>query len=97
MGQESKIEKTVKSYARSKGFYVRKFKSPGNRAVPDSLFLSPAGVVVFIEFKAPGKEPSPTQQREINEINKRNGRAYAVDSITKGKEIIDSILKVTVL
>ena len=89
MGQESDIEKKVSKYAREKGCYVRKFKSPGNRGVPDKLFLAPNGDVFFIEFKSPGKKPTALQQREIDEIKKRRGHAYCVDSRELGVLIVD--------
>ena len=93
MGKESNIEKAVSKYAREKGCYVRKFKAPSNRGVPDKLFLSPHGKVFFIEFKAPGKEPTDLQAREIREINNRKGHAHWVDSISGGKAIVNLFLK----
>lgn len=92
-GQESKIEKAVKAYAKKKGCYVRKFKSPSQRGVPDSLFLSPYGKVFFIEFKAPGKEPTDLQARELREINNRSGNGHWTDSTVGGKAIVDLYLK----
>lgn len=92
-GEEAKIEKAVSTYAKQKGYYVRKFKSTSQRGVPDRLFLSPSGKVVFIEFKAPGKGPTALQTREINEINSRSGNACWVDSILQGKFTIDSYLE----
>lgn len=93
--QESKIESTVCRYAASKGCYVRKFKAPGQRGVPDRLFLTPNGVVFFIEFKAPGKEliSDGLQAREIREIKKRNGNATWTNNVAAGKDIIDYYLK----
>ena len=93
MGKESLTEKAVKKYAREKGCYVRKFKSPSQRGVPDSLFLTPFGKVFFIEFKAPGKEPTDLQAREIREINNRSGNAHWTDCRVAGKKIVDLYLK----
>ena len=96
MGKESEIEGKVCNYARGKGCYTRKFKSPGNRGVPDRLFMTPAGVVFFIEFKAPGKTPTALQQREINLINKNKGNAFWVDSVIDGRDIVDKLLRIEV-
>jgi len=93
MGQESQIEKKAKAYARQHGFWVRKFKSPGNRAAPDSIFMSPKGVVFFIEFKAPGKKPTAAQLRELLLISKQGGNSYWVDSFENAKEIVSFYLK----
>jgi len=97
MGQESQIEKAVKDYARNKGCYVRKFKSPNHRGVPDSLFLTPYGTVFFIEFKAPGKLPTSLQAREMTEINKRKGNACWVESFEEGKKIVDGYMRIKIL
>jgi hypothetical protein len=88
-GQEAKIEKAVCDYARVKGCYVRKFASPNHRGVPDRLFIGPKGNVFFLEFKAPGKEPTALQHRELEEIRKRGVPASWVDSIDGGKQFID--------
>ncbi len=89
MGEESKIENAVAKYARKKGFWVRKFKSPGNRGAPDKIFMSPKGDVFFIEFKAPGKEPTALQHREIAMIKLHKGHAFWTDSVDGGKAIVD--------
>jgi hypothetical protein len=89
MGKESVIETAVCKYAKEKGFYVRKFKAPGNRGVPDRIFLSPHGVWFTIEFKAPGKEPTTLQKREIDLIKKNKGVAFVCDNLEEGEMIID--------
>jgi hypothetical protein len=89
MGREAKIEKAVVAYAREKGCYVRKFKSPGQRAVPDRIFITPQGVVFFIEFKAEGEEPTALQFRELNLIQEHTTSADWVDNIKQGKAMVD--------
>lgn len=96
MGEEAKIEKDVCKYARSKGCYVRKFSSPSRAGVPDQLFITPAGVVFFIEFKAPGKEPTPLQARELDLIAKNMGNAHWADAVNDGKAIVDQYLKIEI-
>jgi len=90
MGKESVIETAVCTYAKGKGFYVRKFKAPGNRGVPDRIFLSPSGVWFTIEFKAPGGKTTALQNREKALIERNNGRCYVVDNVEYGREIIES-------
>src|SRR6187431_3348818 len=72
MGAESHLEKSICDYARKSGFLVFKFSSPGHRAVPDRLFISPYGTCVFIEVKAPGKTPTPLQARELERLRDYN-------------------------
>ena len=86
---EKKIEVAVKDYARSKGFLAYKFTSPGHIGVPDGLFISPVGFVIFMEFKQTGKKPTAMQQREIDRINQHGVLALVVDSVEQGKGLID--------
>lgn len=89
MAQEAKIETAVCKYAKEQGCYVRKFKSSNQRGVPDRLFITPSGVVFFIEFKAPGKKPSDLQRRELNLIESNGGNAEYADSIESGKSWVN--------
>lgn len=85
---EKKIEGKVVDYAKKKGCWVRKFTSPGTRAVPDRVF-GYNGAVWFIEFKAEGKDATKLQKNEHAAMRKTGLRVYVVDSITKGNAIID--------
>lgn len=89
MGEEAKLEKKACDYARNKGCYVRKFSSPSNRGVPDRLFITPGGVVFFIEFKAFGKKPTALQLRESREILQHGVSAFCVDDYDKAVHVID--------
>ena len=86
---EKQIEKQVKDYAWSKGWLAYKFTSPGHVGVPDGLFISPSGRVIFMEFKQTGKLATPMQLREIDRINQHHVLALVVDSVEQGKTIID--------
>lgn len=90
MGPEATIEKAVCEYAKSKGWLVYKFTSPGHLGVPDRLFILPGGKVIFIEFKAPGKEPTPAQDREIRRIQTQGCHVWVCSDIEKGKAIVDA-------
>ena len=86
---ESKIENVVCKYAKSKGWLVYKFVSPGNRGVPDRVMLR-NGVIIFVEFKAAGKQPNKLQHNVINRIRKAGFKVYIVDSIDIGKKTLSS-------
>lgn len=62
--RESKIEQALTRRVKELGGMCEKFVSPGRRGVPDRLVTLPGGVIVFVELKAPNKEPSQTQQRD---------------------------------
>ena len=87
---EKDIEKAVKEYARSKGWLAYKFTSPGHAFVPDGLFISSTGTVLFMEFKRPGGKATPGQLREMQRIEEHFVPAYVVDSVEYGREIIDA-------
>lgn len=59
---EKDIERKFKVQLEADGrFRVVKFVSPGNTGVPDRMVLGPRGFVAFVEFKLPGKTPTPKQ------------------------------------
>ncbi len=80
MGLEKKLEKRCCDVARAHGWYTRKFSSPSNRGVPDRIFVKD-GDVVFIEFKAPGNEPTRLQEHEIKELTEHGANATWTDNI----------------
>ena len=80
MGLEKKLEKRCTDIAKANGFYSRKWSAPSNRGVPDRIFIG-NGKVFFIEFKAPGNEPTKLQDHEINQINLHGGHADWVDNV----------------
>jgi hypothetical protein len=60
--RESSIEKKVCDKAELEfGVPNLKMAKTGKRGDPDRLFLIPGGKPLFIEFKAPGKEPTLLQ------------------------------------
>lgn len=90
--RESRIEKKVSDYAKSLGWLCYKFSSPGNRAVPDRIYMRDS-IVFFIEFKAPGKEPSKLQTHEHIKIGQYGVRVFVIDDTQKGIELFDKIEK----
>ena len=90
---ESKVENEVCDYAKKTyGFIPYKFTSPARRSVPDRLFIGPGGLHFFIEFKAPGKLPTPKQTREINRLISLGHLVYVIDNISIGKQLVDCLV-----
>lgn len=87
---EKEIEKAVKRYAESQGWLTRKWVSPGHNFVPDQIFISPTGQVIFIEMKREGLKPSAGQLREQERLRKQGCLVYVVDSVALGKEVVDA-------
>jgi hypothetical protein len=86
---EREIESAVVKYAKSKGFWERKFNSKG---VPDRILISPTGLVGFIEFKKEGEELSKLQYHTCMELTDRNIDVRMIDDIILGRLVIDEWL-----
>ena len=86
-GPEAKIEDAVSKFAKSLGWMCLKFVSPSNNGVPDRILLRD-GETFFIEFKAPGKEPTLLQKRIHKSLNDQGFDVYVVDDIQRGKRLL---------
>lgn len=96
--RESKVEKKGNAYAESRGWMVMKFVSPGTRAVADRIYIrEKAGPqymglgpkrTVFIEWKAPGEEPTPQQYKRGRDIIAHGAEWYWADCLEDVIEIL---------
>ena len=66
--EETPVEQYLTREIAKLGGTAYKFNSEQRRAVPDRLCVLPGRVVIFVECKRPGKEPTPAQQREIDRL-----------------------------
>ena len=87
--RESSVEGRAKRYARSLGYWVRKFKSPGRRSAPDDIFKHRYGIPFFIEFKAHGKPATALQLEEHAEMRAAGLTVYVCDNFDDAKAILD--------
>jgi hypothetical protein len=87
--RESSLESRAKRYAKSLGYWVRKFQSPGKRSAPDDIFANPFGFVFFIEFKARNKPPTANQLEEHAEMRAHGLTVYVVDNYADACAILD--------
>lgn len=85
--RESKIEREVCKYAKETGWLCYKFSSPGNRGVPDRIFIR-KGRIVFIEFKATGNKPTKLQESIISKMRMQGIEVSIIDNIENGKYIL---------
>lgn len=83
------IEKDIENYLKRKcpGLCL-KFTSPGRVGVPDRILLH-KGLVHFIEVKAPGRQPRPSQRVVFKEFEREGHKVHVVDSY----ESVDLLLK----
>lgn len=85
---EGPIQKSVVDYARRKGILARKYRNENRRSEPDYIFMW-SGRCMFIEFKATGKTATEAQLRAHKKLMERGMIVFVIDSVDKGKEIID--------
>ena len=85
---ERDIEASTCRAAKRRGWYSRKFTSPGHRSAPDRIWLR-NGICVFVEFKAPGKKPTPKQAAEHARLRGFGFRVFVIDTFDLGQQVLD--------
>lgn len=86
--RERDIEKYLVDKIKNVGGKAYKFISPGNAGVPDRLVLLPGGKIIFVELKAPGKEPTPLQLVQHRRIQNLGFRVLVIDN----KQAVDNLI-----
>lgn len=86
---ERNIERIVTKYALNQGFLSYKFTSPNNRGVPDRIFISPKGQIIFVEFKQKGKWLTRLQNFIFNKLETRGCKIYVANDVLEGMAILD--------
>lgn len=76
---ESPLEDFACAEAEKAGWLVRKLQWVGRRNAPDRFFAKD-GRVVLIEFKRPGGQPRPGQEKEIARLRGAGVEVYACDN-----------------
>lgn len=88
--KESHIEKYLIERIEAMGGLCWKFASPGTKGVPDRVVVL-NGTTVFVEVKAPGEYPRPLQNKRIEQIRARGGRAGYVSTIEEVDELVNHL------
>ena len=78
--REKAIERKLVQSVTHMGGLALKFTSPGMAGVPDRLLLFPNGKIVFVEMKAPGKQPTKLQRLRHAQLRDLGFRVYVIDS-----------------
>ena len=88
---EAEVRDPVVKYAKSKKVvHIRMhFGRGATVGWPDDLFLFRAGVTLFVEFKATGKQPSAIQEKKLKALREQGHFAYVIDDETAGTNLID--------
>ena len=87
---EQFIESQLKKAVEASGGLCWKLVCPGTSGVPDRICLM-RNRVVFVELKAPGKQPRPIQQRRMNQLHDQGFQTFVVDSMDGIQEVLDAL------
>ncbi len=77
MGAEAKLEAKCVKYAKSLGFVMPKWASPGTNGVHDRLLIV-IGKMIPIEFKAPGGQLSALQRNFHRKLDRLEVEQYTI-------------------
>ena len=91
--RESTIEKRLKRGIEALGGLCEKFTSPGRRSVPDRLVSLPGGRIVFVELKAPKKEPTALQAKDHARRRALGLDVIVINTVEKVDEFLQEISK----
>lgn len=86
--RENVIEEYLRDKVKAIGGRAYKFLSPGNSGVPDRLVLLPGGICIFVELKAPSKEPTTLQLLQHKKLRTLGFIVLVIDSKQKVDELI---------
>lgn len=87
--KEKDIENYLRIQVKKAGGKAYKFESPGNLGVPDRIVIFPHNRIYFVELKAPGKKPRPTQIKQIRELTNLGCNVFVIDD----KETVDRFVR----
>jgi Holliday junction resolvase len=87
---ENKIERRLVQRTKEAGGMAIKWVAPAMAGVPDRIVFLPAGVVIFVELKAPGKTSTALQVRVQQMLRDLGAKVYQIDSMEAVDKLIAS-------
>lgn len=84
------VQNPVMDYARKTGWLAWRMQIMGRNGCPDAFFFK-GGQLVMIEFKRPGKSPTPQQLKRHKELRAAGFEVYVVDDPEVGKRLLDEL------
>lgn len=96
---ESKVRDPVVAWAKKNNFLHQRmsFRIGVSQAFPDDLFIAPGGIHCWVEFKRPGKEPTPLQYNKLEKLQARSVACFWCDDVEQGIAALQRILDFTLL
>lgn len=89
--RESSVEKTLVKGVKALGGLCLKCRVLGLAGFPDRTCLLPGGVIIFVELKAPKKDPRVRQKTVIGILRKLGFSVEVLDTIGKVKNFLELI------
>lgn len=74
------IEQPAREFAEKRGWLFEKVTSASRRGWPDR-FCARAGRIMLVEFKRPGKEPTPQQFKRHDELRAFGIEVHYIDNL----------------
>ena len=93
---EKVFERTLSKYVDDIGGMAVKLLSQFIKGLPDRMFLLEGGIVIFVEFKSTGKNPTKIQEYIHKKIQALGFPVLVVDSVEtyeKAKNLLDHLIK----
>ena len=87
---EAVIERKLRDYSKELGYVCYKFVSPGNRGVPDRIFINKHGVTIYIEVKRLGATTNANQDKQLRKLREQMAPVFVVDNVEFGCQVLDA-------
>lgn len=87
--RESQIEQYLIKEIKKLGIETRKVQWIGRDGAPDRLILAKGGI--YVELKAPGKEPRENQLREHDKMRAAGMKVEVIDSLEGVDKLVGEI------
>lgn len=89
MAEIAHVQNPVIKHGRGNGWLVHRMQFIGRRGCPDAWFFK-VGILLIIEFKAPGKSATLQQTKRHNELRAQGFKVFVIDSAAEGKRLLDA-------
>lgn len=89
---EKDVEGDNRVYCNKLNVLFEKYQSVQKRSVPDRLLTFPNGLMVFIEYKRPGKRATVKQFIDHQQRRERGVLVYVIDTKESGRRLIDRLV-----
>lgn len=88
---ENTVERCLRKKVRAAGGKCYKFITPGHIGAPDRLCIFPPGRIYFVETKAPGGKPRPSQLAFHRELAELGVTVRVIDTREKVRAFIEEV------